>query len=340
MQFVRASALGPSVVMPLVGAATAGGAALPTAFALVLVAASFHVFAYVLNDVVDLPLDRTEERRRTTPLVTGSIRPRTALAIALLQIPVAVACALAAGAGGAAVAALLFAFAAMAYYDVRGKRERLPLVPDVVQGLSWAALTACGAVAVGRPSALTWIVCAFVVLVIALINGLHGGLRDLENDLRCGARTTAIYLGARPRPDGGVTIPARLARYAVGLQALLVGCALSGLVVEALGLPRPAVLWLSGTVVLGLSAASSVLLLWAAQAVQDFWRLRYIGMLHVLITLLIPIALVAHRVEPPVLTLMGAAFLLPLATDRWLPSALHWLLAAGRDRPRAEGHVE
>jgi 4-hydroxybenzoate polyprenyltransferase len=338
-QFIRASALGATVEMSMVGAATVGGPGLRTAFALLIVATSFHVFAYVLNDVVDLPIDRTEDRRRGTPLVRGTVRPGAALRIALVQVPVAVGLALATGAGRDAIAALLVAFAAMAYYDVRGKRAALPLLPDAVQGLSWAALTAYGAMTTGSPTALTWLLCGFVVLVIAQFNGLHGGLRDLANDLRCGARTTAIFLGARPLPDGGVRVSRRLARYAMGLQALLVICALAAFAVDSLTTARPAhawTLWLTGGVVAGLSAASSVLLVQASRATRDFWRLRYIGMLHVLVTLAIPMAVVAHRLEPSVLALLVLAFLLPLATDRWLPPAVHWLVTAGYPRRRAE----
>src|SRR4029077_14145933 len=45
---------------------------------------------------------------------------------------------------------------------------------------------------------------AYGATFIFLINGVHGGLRDLVNDLRCGMATTASFLGARPRPDGQV----------------------------------------------------------------------------------------------------------------------------------------
>jgi 4-hydroxybenzoate polyprenyltransferase len=343
MEFVRASALGATLEMPILGAATAGGPELQAALALLAVATSFHVFAYVLNDVVDLPIDRTEARRRSTPLVSGTVSPRAALGIALVQVPVAVGIALAAGAGSDAVAVLLAAFAAMAYYDVRGKRAALPLGTDIVQGLSWAALAAYGAMAVGTPTALTWLLCAFVVLLIAQFNGLHGGLRDLENDLRCGARTTAIFLGARPLPNGGVRVSMRLAGYARGLQALLMICASTAFAVDTATSPRPVhswTLWLTGAAVVGLSAASSLLLVQAARATPDFWRLRYVGMLHVLVTLAIPTALLAHHLEPPVLGLLVIAFLLPLTTDRWLPSAVHWLLTAGTPQRRAEENLE
>src|SRR4029077_10201067 len=55
---------------------------------------------------------------------------------------------------------------------------------------------------------------AYGATFIFLINGVHGGLRDLVNDLRCGMATTASFLGARPRPDGQAESPPALQVFA------------------------------------------------------------------------------------------------------------------------------
>ena len=50
------------------------------------------------------------------------------------------------------VVVLAVAYLTMAVYDVWGKRSAVPVLTDLVQGLSWAALLWWGASATGRPS--------------------------------------------------------------------------------------------------------------------------------------------------------------------------------------------
>jgi hypothetical protein len=73
-----------------------------------------------------------------------------------------------------------------------------------MQGVAWGSLTIYAAFALGlEPNAVTWLVGAYAVAYTLFMNGIHGGLRDLANDFARGARTTAIFLGARPAPDDG-----------------------------------------------------------------------------------------------------------------------------------------
>ncbi len=57
-------------------AATVHGAATPAwprLLGIFAVGLAFHVFAYVFNDVIDLPVDRTQPRRAGDPLVKGEV---------------------------------------------------------------------------------------------------------------------------------------------------------------------------------------------------------------------------------------------------------------------------
>jgi 4-hydroxybenzoate polyprenyltransferase len=217
-RFIRFSALGATAILPLLGAASVAPRIEPALLLGLLAAALlFHCFAYVLNDVIDLPIDRLEPQRATFPLVRGMVSPAQALAFALAQVPLAFALTAWLGGGPAAFGALALAFALMAVYNLWGKRAPFPPLTDLAQGLGWAALLVYGAALAGPPAPLTAALAAFEVVFILLINGVHGPLRDLANDLRCGARTTAILLGARPLPpdegrrtkDEGPTTDAR-----------------------------------------------------------------------------------------------------------------------------------
>ena len=144
-RFGRFSAVSFTLVVPLSGAAIAfRPLSISRIAGLTAIAIAFHLFAYVSNDVVDLPLDRTEPQRSDSPLVLGLIRPSVALAIALAQVPVAFAIHAALGGPPAASLALLTAVALMLVYNIYGKRLAFPPLGDAVQGVAWSAFALYG----------------------------------------------------------------------------------------------------------------------------------------------------------------------------------------------------
>ena len=235
--FVRFPAFSFTAMLPLLGAATVAPQLTGhQALGLVGVAFAFHSFSFVLNDVIDLPVDRTQSLRSEAPLVRGAIRPWQALVFALFQAPLALVITVWLDGEGWSYVALGAAFSLMAVYNLWGKRTIVPLLTDVAQGVAWAALVVYGAsLTSGHLTSLTLNLFAFVVVYIILINGVHGSLRDLANDLKWGMRSTAILLGARPRNATQLVIPQRLVLYALALQALLVGLLLLPLIQNHFG---------------------------------------------------------------------------------------------------------
>ena len=220
-RFIRLHFISFSCMLPLLGASTVRRQLRPDEiFALLGVGMCFHIFAYVLNDVIDLPIDRTQALRQTDPLVRGTIRPWQALAVAVVQIPLTIPLTMWLGGGVAADVALLAGFAGLTIYNLWGKRNRVPPITDAVQGIAWGSLAIYAAYALGgAPNVLTWVVAAYGAGFILLINGIHGGLRDIGNDLVSGARTTAIFFGARPTSGGPPRVPVgvRLFAFAVSI---------------------------------------------------------------------------------------------------------------------------
>jgi 4-hydroxybenzoate polyprenyltransferase len=224
-RFVRLPAFGFSALIILLGAATVAPHLGQLAIlGLLAVALTFHQFGYVLNDVIDLPIDRRHPSRVGYPLVRGIVRPWQALIFALIQIPLAFGLTAWLHGIGWAYAALAGAFLLGAAYNVWGKRMRFPPLTDLTQGLCWGCFALYGAVLAGAaPNRLTWALASFVVVYIVLVNGVHASLRDLASDTVAGARTTAIVLGARPAPGVGATIPTRLVAYGLTLQLAAAG---------------------------------------------------------------------------------------------------------------------
>jgi 4-hydroxybenzoate polyprenyltransferase len=225
----RFSALSFSLMLPLLGASTADlPRTAPWRLAgLLAVGLVFHIFAYVLNDVIDLPLDCTEPLRADSPMVLGLVRRSDALVLALVQVPLVFLVHAWLGGGIAAALALLCALGLMAIYDVFGKRIAFPPLSDAVQGLAWAALAAYGTFASGGIlTGRSGVLLALVFVYVLMINGVHGGLRDLVNDAHHGARTTALFLGGGGVGLERLAIPRGLLVYALALQGLLLGISL------------------------------------------------------------------------------------------------------------------
>lgn len=298
-----------------------------TTIALILgVGLAFHVFAYVLNDVVDLPIDRSEPRRSDFPLVTGRVSRSQALAVSVGCIPVGLGLAALQGPIGA-VAVLALAYGTMAVYDVWGKRSRLPVLTDLVQGLSWAALLWWAATATGQPRAMTAWLAGSIVVFILLANGVHGSLRDLANDLRCGARSTAIALGARPLAGGGVAAPPTLTWYAAVLHALVI------VGVGAAVLSDPTSTPVTIALVALVAAVATALAGMAWDARGDGWLMRRLGLLHLAVLLLLPLVAVAHTFDVWMWTAVVVAVIGPILANSWLPTALRAVASPRARRP-------
>src|SRR4026208_908677 len=86
--FLRFEYLSVAVIFPLLGSATATEPL--NGFHLLGIlsgAIAFHIYVSLFNDIIDLPLDRTNPARAAYPLVSGRISSNTALVITLIQIP-------------------------------------------------------------------------------------------------------------------------------------------------------------------------------------------------------------------------------------------------------------
>jgi 4-hydroxybenzoate polyprenyltransferase len=205
------------------GAATAAGqATYAHIFTILAMAFSFHVFTYVLNDVVDLPVDRLMPKRAGHPLVRGEIAPKTALYIALLQIPLLLLTAQLTEISTPALIALVVAMLCMTIYDLWGKRNPFPPITDLIQALSWGSLTLYGAWVVGSPTFLTFILASIFVVFILLMNGVFEGVIDIEEDSAAQLKTTAMVFGVKPRGAAEMPfIPVSLLLYCIILEIIL-----------------------------------------------------------------------------------------------------------------------
>lgn len=321
--FVRLPAMGTTFVILLLGVASGTRRAdALTLLGLLGVGLAFHLFAYLTNDLRDLPIDRTDTRRADSPLIAGTVRPWLALALALAQLPLAAGLTAWMDASLRAWASLATAFGLMSIYNVWGKRGPFPPLTDLVQGLGWGALALYGSAISGRWTSLTGWVFGFVVVLIVMANGVHGSLRDILNDSRHGVRSTALLLGARSDAAGRLHFPSRLKIYGFTLQLILIAIVCAPLASNQVDY-RPIARFWTLVAVLALGALALRLLHVAAGA-EAIGDLRAIGTLQLIVTVMLAIALVAPSVDSLLLAIVIAGFIAPVLLFGWLPAAIRW----------------
>jgi 4-hydroxybenzoate polyprenyltransferase len=294
----------------------------PTRLAyLLLVGFLFHVALFVHNDLCDLEIDRTEARRRRFPLVSGVITPKQGWLIVAAALIGTFALNLTLFSPNLESNLLLSAACIfIGLYNGFGKRVRWPPVTDFVQGLGWAAIIVYASRQASSPSALTWLGGAYYSIYIAFLSGIHGALRDLQNDLSCGARTTAIWLGARPACRGPV-ITRRLFRYAFTLQILMGLVTLISIALFDFGHPDGYVIVI-GIVV---TFATSCILLYRALKIEDDQeRLNLTGAMQMIFACAPAAGLVSGRSPWWVALLTFAVMVVPLVGNaRFRHAARH-----------------
>src|SRR5690606_30702292 len=118
-------------------------------------------------------------------------------------------------------------------YNFFGKRCKYPLITDIAQGIAWGSFALFGASLGGaQMNSIALLVALYFLLIMLIINGIHGGLKDLQNDQHHGAITACIFLGARFE-NGRIIIPKAVYIYsifthlAISTLSLLVGCQIS-----------------------------------------------------------------------------------------------------------------
>ena len=234
---LRLHQVGFTAIWPLLGLAVVEGWSRTTVVSVVAVAVLFNTFGVVLNDIIDLPVDRSEPLRHRSPLVTGRLTRRQAAAIALTQLPLMVAAHLMGGLSPRALPLLGGVVLCMTVYDVWGKASRFPLALDAALGVSGGLFVLYGASVTGRPWPITvWPIALSAVVFLLFVNAYCNGLRDIENDRACGRCTTPIWFGCEGPVHGRIRVSASMLAYVAGLQALQLALAWT-VAIEFAGLP-------------------------------------------------------------------------------------------------------
>jgi 4-hydroxybenzoate polyprenyltransferase len=234
--FLRVEYLAFAVMLPLYGAfSVSSRVTLPQLGWLLVTVFLFHIYVCVLNDIMDLDLDKTQPLRAQYPLVRGVIQPSTALLVALLPIPIVYYLVYLQNGSLWAFVGITVGFVMMGIYNIWGKKTRVPLLIDIIQGVGFAGITLYGADIVGEPGRLTLFVFLAVVLWMVHTN-LYGGFRDVETDSAFGLYTSPIMFGIK-RHGSGMSIPKIAMYYSLFVEAIMISLAAIILILNDFGYP-------------------------------------------------------------------------------------------------------
>lgn len=322
-RLLRLSVLGMTVSLPVLGLVSAAGSPTVIGVAVVIsVAAMFHITSFLVNDAVDLEIDRDEPRRSDFPLVTGAVSRSLAISVAVLLVPIALVLDVSVlGVKADRITALVTAHVGMFIYNLFGKRCPLPPATDFTQGTGLGALVLYGALSGGGASAATLVTACYVGVYFAMITGVHGALRDVRNDIQHGARTTAIMLGAR-QIGSDVKVPIRLRVYAWVLQGSLLALVM---ISPLLGLVRRSSDWIILATVVVPATISVRLLILTLRRLADPIELRRTGAAHVLASFAPAAGLAAFGSSLGSGVLVLAIFIGPAIGNVWYRACFVWM---------------
>ncbi|DAC73179.1 MAG TPA: hypothetical protein DSN98_01260 [Thermoplasmata archaeon] len=156
-----------------------------------------HAYGFILNDIIDIKVDKLSNDLKARPLVRGSISRRRAAFFAISCMV------------GSFLLSLVFFSELLNYvflffilltayffatvYDVASKKY--PGMDIFVAGAVFF-LILFGASTIGTPTTLAYIVALIGGLQVLFMNMINGAIKDIDHDKEGSANTIAIRLGA------------------------------------------------------------------------------------------------------------------------------------------------
>jgi 4-hydroxybenzoate polyprenyltransferase len=201
LELTRLFNMGLTAVAPVLGALSmwnVGSLSLWKLFILFIIGSLAHIYGFVINDVIDIRLDKLSKDLYARPLVRGSITRKRAAFFAiscligsfllsfvffsdLIRYLVL-------------VFILLIAYFLATIYDIASKKY--PGM-DLVVASAIFFLILFGAWTIGTPTKLAYVVALIGGIQVLFMNMINGAIKDIDHDKEGSANTVAIRLGAK-----------------------------------------------------------------------------------------------------------------------------------------------
>ncbi|HMA83104.1 MAG TPA: UbiA family prenyltransferase [Candidatus Thermoplasmatota archaeon] len=203
---LRFPGLGGLAIPPVIAAMTVGTFDLVTLSLLFLLGAYSSIFGFVLNDYVDIEVDKQSKELKDRPLVSGSVSQQAALWICFSMIMLTFITFFILFYGEIitslrfiSVIVILIAWILGSIYDVYGKKI---FASDILVALSVAFIFLIGAFALNKePTLFTWIIFVLTFNNLFHMNAIEGGIKDADHDVLMNVNNIALRSGVSVNHD-------------------------------------------------------------------------------------------------------------------------------------------
>jgi len=220
-RLLRIPGLGALAIPPVIGALTVGVSDFSTLVILFGIGAFSAIYGFALNDYADVELDALVPDLHGKPLVSSDVSKKTAIAICVFCSLLAFIFLFFIWRGKTldeykfmALLCIVLAGALGSIYDLYGKK-----IPgsDFFVAISMAFIFLSGALAVGVPNIITWIIFILTFNQAAHMNIIEGGIKDADHDFVMGVKNIALYSGVKV--DGGkIFVPLPFKAFGMGIR--------------------------------------------------------------------------------------------------------------------------
>jgi len=193
-------------------------------FLLFLVGFLGHTFGFVFNDIVDYKIDKYSKEISDRPLISGTISVKKAWIFAITSMAAAFIIAIYIAVTTHSFFPILILVISSFFiilYDLTSKK--FPFT-DVLVSIGIFFLILYGAFYGGNPAKsiyditeLAWIVCVLGSIQVLFMQIVAGGMKDIENDFKKGAKTLAVKMGVRVI-DGNLKVSSSFKSLAYSIQ--------------------------------------------------------------------------------------------------------------------------
>lgn len=220
LQLIRPQGASATAVTILIGSIIMGLRDIILLFILFFIGILCHICGFVLNEYVDIDVDKKSRDLQNKPLVSGAIPKKHALIIALFSAIFAYLLTIIYFQSIYPLIFLSLTFISGIIYDLFGKR--LP-GSDVFAAGACFFVFLFGASAVSIEfTNLIFIVAFSCFFHIIFNNAVEGGLKDIDHDFLAGAKTTAIRMGVFLK-DGRLIITKNFSFFAYSIKFFYIG---------------------------------------------------------------------------------------------------------------------
>jgi len=188
-------------VSPVMGAIAMENYDLFHLFLLFLIGFFGHTYGFVLNDIIDNKIDKTSAEISDRPLLSGTITIKKAWIFAIISMIIAFVVAFYISYDTHIyypIIILIISSVLITIYNITSKK--LPGMDVFVTAAVFFLILYGASITIeniNNVTRLAWIVCILGAIQVLFMQFITGGMKDIDNDYKSGAKTVAIKMGVR-----------------------------------------------------------------------------------------------------------------------------------------------